>query len=342
MKPGTPRLYGVGQSVDPRDAFGKALTDIFRQNLGGAEQPPLVALDCDLAESTRLSTIRDEYPDNFVECGIAEHNAATLAGALSRDGCVSFFADFGVFGLDETYGQHRMIDFNKSSLKLIITHTGLEVGQDGKTHQCIDYLSLLNNLYGYSLIVPADANQIDRVIRYVASHEGNFVVALGRSPKPILWDAERKNPCYGSSYAFSYGSSEWLREGSDGCIMACGSTVWRALQISDSLAERGAQIGVLNVSCPKEIALDDIRKAAATGLILTYEDHNVLTGIGSMVGVTLAENGIACAFKRFGIREYGLSADPEYQYAAQRMAQGDLMAEIAAHTALEHSVKGEV
>jgi transketolase len=235
-----------------------------------------------------------------------------------------------------------MIDFNKSSLKLIITHTGLEVGQDGKTHQCIDYLSLLNNLHGYRLIVPADANQIDRVIRYVASHEGNFVVALGRSPKPILCDTERKHPLYGSSYAFSYGGAEWLREGSDGCIMACGSTVWRALQISDSLAGRGIWIGVLNVSCPKEISRDDIRKAAATGLIRTYEDHNVITGMGSMVGVALAENGIACSFKRFGIRGYGLSADPEYQYAAHRMAEGDVMAEIEAHTALERSIKGEV
>lgn len=217
----------------------------------------------------------------------------------------------------------------------------MEVGQDGKTHQCIDYLSLLNNLYGYKLIIPADGNQIDRVIRYVATHEGNFVVAIGRSPKPTLCDFERKKALYGSSYAFSYGKSEWLREGSDGCIMACGSTVWRALDISDSLAARDIRIGVLNVSCPKEIALDDIRKAAATGLILTYEDHNVLTGIGSIVGVMLAENSIACSFKRFGIREYGLSAIPEYQYAVQGISPSDLVAEITAHT-VAISVKGEV
>ena len=341
VEPGAPRLYGVGESADPRNAFGIALLDIFRKNLVGDDAAPLVAIDCDLAESTRLSMIHDEFPDNYLECGIAEHNAATIAAALSRDGCVSFFADFGVFGLDETYGQHRMNDFNKTSLKLILTHTGLEVGQDGKTHQCIDYISLLNNLYGYKLIIPADCNQIDRVIRYVATHEGNFAVAIGRSPKPTLCDFERKNPLFGSAYAFSYGTSEWLREGSDGCIIACGSTVWRALDVSDALAKRNIYIGVLNVSCPKEVALDDIRKAAATGLILTYEDHNVLTGIGSIIGLMLAENGIACSFKRFGIREYGLSADPEQQYAVQGMSQGDLIAEITAHTAAI-SVKGEV
>src|SRR5208283_3916255 len=104
-----------GESVDPRLAFGTALADIFRKNLGGPAKIPLVAVDCDLAESTRLSMIHDEFPNNYLECGIAEHNAATLAAALSRDGCVPFFADFGVFGLDETYGQHRMSDFNKTS-----------------------------------------------------------------------------------------------------------------------------------------------------------------------------------------------------------------------------------
>ncbi len=341
VDPGVPRQYALGASVDPRDAFGKALGDLFRQNRDGGDKAPLVALDCDLAESTRLFAIRDEYPDSFVECGIAEHNAATIAAALSRDGCVSFFADFAVFGLDETYGQHRMTDFNKCALKLIITHTGLEVGQDGKTHQCIDYLSLAGNLYGYRLIVPADANQIDRVIRYVATHPGSFIVALGRSPKPILWDAGRKSPCYAASNDFVYGNADWLRNGADGCIMTYGSTVCRALEIADTLAARGLRIGVLNVSCPKEISLDDLRAAAATGHIVTWEDHNVLTGMGSIVGALLAENGISCRFRRFGIRQYGLSADPEYQYAAQHMAESDVMEELEA-PAVAHSVKGEV
>ncbi|HET6449871.1 MAG TPA: transketolase, partial [Spirochaetia bacterium] len=291
VHPGTPRVYDVGSSVDPREAFGVALADLFRQNQGPKSGVALAAVDCDLVESTRLSTIRDEFPDHFVECGIAEHNAATVTAALSRDGCVPFFVDFAVFGLDETYGQHRMIDFNRCSMKLILTHTGLEVGQDGKTHQCIDYLSLLNNLYGYKLIVPADANQIDRVIRYVATHEGTFVVALGRSPKPVLWNADRTTPSYGRKYEFAYGACDWLREGPDGCIMAIGSMVPRALEVSESLAARGLHVGVLNVSCPKDISDEVVRAAAATGAILTYEDHNVLTGLGSMVGARLAENG---------------------------------------------------
>jgi transketolase len=339
FSPGVPRVYGLGKSVDLRDAFGAALADLFKENVR-EKGAPMVAIDCDLIESTRLAAIRDEYPGNFVECGIAEHNAATLAAALSRDGCVPFFVDFGVFGLDETYGQHRMSDFNKTSLKLVITHTGLEVGQDGKTHQCIDYISLLNNLYGYKLIVPADGNQADRAIRYVATHEGNFVVAIGRSPKPTLWDAERKSAIYGQAYDFSYGKSDWLREGNDACIVACGPTVYRALEISDSFSERGTRIAVLNVSCPKKIRLDDIRKAAATGLVLTYEDHNIQTGIGSIIGAMLAENGLACSFRRFGIKKYGLSAEPEYQYAAQGMSRSDLEEEIATRV-VERLSKGK-
>ena len=339
VSPGSPRAYAAGTLVDPREAFGLALADLFRENLEPAPRAPLVALDCDLVESTRLSTIQSEYPGHFLECGIAEHNAATVAAALSRDGCVPFFVDFGVFGLDETYGQHRMIDFNRSSLKVVITHTGLEVGQDGKTHQCIDYLSLPNNLFGYKLIIPADGNQIDHVVRYVATHEGTFVVALGRSPKPILGNADGSGACYGPGYVFTYGSCDWLREGGDGCIMAVGSMVWRALEVREWFAQRGVALGVVNASCPKEIPLDTLRRAAATGMILTWEDHNVLTGLGSMVGAKLAENGFTCAFKRIGIRQYGQSADPDYQYAAQGMAREDVIRAFEAHVAA-HSTRG--
>ena len=103
---------------------------------------PVCVLDCDLASSVKSSDFAKAFPDHFFQGGVQEHNTATVAGALSTMGIVSFFADFGAFGMDETYNQQRLNDINKTNLKLVLTHLGLDVGQDGKTHQCIDYIGL--------------------------------------------------------------------------------------------------------------------------------------------------------------------------------------------------------
>ena len=99
---------------------------------------------------------------------------------------IAFFSDFGVFGVDETYNQHRLNDINHTNVKLVCTHNGLDVGEDGKTHQCIDYVGNFRNLFGFHVIVPADPNETDRAVRYAASHEGNFVIAMGRSKPSAL------------------------------------------------------------------------------------------------------------------------------------------------------------
>ena len=137
------------------------------------------------------------------QCGIQEHCAATVAGAASKSGVLSFFADFGVFGIDETYNQHRLNDMNETSLKLICTHCGLDVGEDGKTNQCIDYIGLAANLNGFKLIIPADANQADRAVRYMASTPGRFVLAMGRSATPIIGDEDGTRPTLFESQAYS-------------------------------------------------------------------------------------------------------------------------------------------
>jgi len=118
---------------------------------------PIVVFDCDLASSTKTANFAKQYPSHFFQGGIQEHNTATIAGAISTLGFLSFFADFGVFGVDETYNQHRLNDINETNLKLICTHNGLDVGEDGNTHQCIDYVGVMRNLFGFkssSLLIP--------------------------------------------------------------------------------------------------------------------------------------------------------------------------------------------
>jgi transketolase len=199
-----------------------------------------------------------------------------------------------------------------------LTHCGLDVGEDGKTHQCIDYIGLAANLYGFKLIIPADANQTDRVIRYVATTPGRFIVAMGRSKVPMIMNGSGV-PIYAGDYDFEYGRADWVRNGRDAVIVASGTTVSMAIKAADILTGEGYNVGVLNLSCPLELDEEAIRMAAATGLVATYEDHNIRTGIGSIIGTYLMENRLDCRFMRFGITEYGISGTPEDNYKHQKL-----------------------
>ena len=322
VQQGTPVAYEPGRMIDCRSAFGTALHDIVAINRTSGV--PVAVIDCDLAESVRTQGCAKDFPDSFIECGIQEHNAASMAGSLSSSGVLTFLAEFGVFGIDETYGQHRMNDVNATSLKLICTHVGLDVGEDGKTHQCIDYVSLVSNLFGYKLIIPADANQTDRAVRYVATTPGNFVVAMGRSKVPVLTDRAGQ-ASYPADIAFQYGQADWLRKGHQATIITCGNMAARAVQASDSLNEEGIEVGVLNLACPTDLDRHSIARAAQTGLIVNYEDHHIRTGIGSIVGAFLAENRLHCRFRRMGITQYGVSASAQEQYRLQSLDIGALV-----------------
>ena len=307
---GSPRNYEKNQKLDNRTAFGNALIDIAKANAQSDSYPPMVVFDCDLASSVKTTGFAKQFPHHFFQGGIQEHNTATIAGAISTLGLLSFFADFGVFGVDETYNQHRLNDINVTNLKLICTHNGLDVGEDGKTHQCIDYVGVMRNLFGYKIIIPADPNQTDRVIRYVAKTPGNFLVAMGRSSIPIIL-SEEGTPYFGTPYEFQYGRADLIRNGKDGAIITTGGMVYRAVEAWKKLKEKGVEVQVLNISCLSNLDIDAILKATLTGTVITYEDHHIQTGLGSLVANVLAEHGIPIRFRKMGITQYGSSGKPE-------------------------------
>lgn len=313
---GEPLTYTPDMKIDNRSAFGKALKNLAELNMGKEGKTPIAVFDCDLVESVRTHEFAKIAPENFFEGGIQEHNTATIAGALSTQGVLTFFADFGVFGVDETYNQHRLNDINFTNLKVIVTHCGLDVGEDGKTHQCIDYIGVFRNLFGFNIIIPADANQTDRVIRYIAKEKGNFLVAMGRSFLPILTD-EKGNPLFGGDYKFKYGKMDKIRDGDRGAIITMGSMVFRGVQAWEKLKEMGIGVKVFNFSTPKEIDWDALKEAVDTGLIITYEDQNIHTGIGSIIGDALAERGFRVKFIKLGVKEYGASGKPDDLFKLQ-------------------------
>ncbi|MCM8764154.1 MAG: transketolase [Candidatus Omnitrophica bacterium] len=307
------RTYEPGTKIDNRTAFGNALLDLGIANRDDKENP-IIVFDCDLASSVKTDMFAKEFPDRFFQCGVQEHHAATVSGAASVGGAVSFFADFGVFGVDETFNQHRLNDQNYTNLKVICTHLGLDVGEDGKTHQCIDYIGLFRNIFGMRLIIPADPNQTDRVIRYVASQPGNYFVGMGRSITPIITTIDGR-PFFASDYEFEYGRADILRNGKHGFIYTMGSLVSRAITISDQLRQEGLEIGVVNYSCPVVIDENVLDRGIKTGLVISYEDHIADSGLGMTIASYIAEKQNTVKFHRLGIRKYGSSGTPDELYA---------------------------
>ena len=322
---GTPFSYRPGDKIDNRAAFGKALVDLGKRNCGKEGHTPIAVFDCDLADSVRtgwFSREKDLAP-YFFEAGVAEHNAATVAGSLSSQGVVAFFGDFGVFGIDEVYNQQRLNDINHANIKLILTHLGLDVGQDGKTHHCIDYIGLLRNLFGFRLILPADANQMDRAVRYVSERYGNYAIGMGRSSQPIITDLEGE-PLFGEGYSFKYGAIDLVREGGAATIISYGQMLHRAILAWEALKKEGIEVTVLNCSSPLHPEEGPLLEAAERGPVFVYEDHNAFTGLGCVVGGVYLRHRISVNLHCLGVSTYAPSGEPEILYQLQGLAPEQL------------------
>lgn len=309
---GKPVTYPADHSGDNRSAWGAALLDIARAN---SDDPPLV-FDCDLADSVKTSAYAREFPNHHFQAGIMEHHTASAAGGASLSEKVVFWADFGVFAVDETFNQHRLNDINHTNLKVVATHCGLDVGPDGKTHHCIKYIGLMRALHNFFTVVPADPNQTDRVVRFAALSPGNFFIAMGRSKQPVI-TREDGEPFFGEGYKFVFGRPDMLRDGSDVAILAMGCMCHRALEVRDILMNSGVSARVYAVSAPNALVDSFVRKLAEFRLLATYEDHDADTGMGAGLALRISEMERAPQLIRFGVREYGMSGEPEDLYRIQ-------------------------
>ncbi len=305
---GEPFTYGpADKKTDNRSAFGAALADMGDRNCRREGAAPLLVFDCDLSGSVKTADFASRCPDRFIQAGIQEHSTATAAGAASTAGVSAVWAAFGVFGLSEVYNQQRLNDINSAGLKTFLTHVGLDVGEDGKTHQAIDYVGLLRNTFGTKLVVPADPNQTDRATRWAMGEPGCVTVAMGRSRLDVLAD-EGGEPLFAGDYSFKYGRAALVRPGRDGSIFALGAMTGRALEAREILLEeRGLEVAVWCVSCPLVPDDEALRAAVAAGPILTCEDHSVNSGMGSILAARMTELGLCAPFRAAGVHSYGLS-----------------------------------
>lgn len=300
--------------TDNRSAWGKAIASLAEIN--AQSKVPIVVLDCDLKGSVKTGDFEKVSSERFIQSGIMEQNTAVVSGAMSICNTQTWWSDFGMFGIDEVYNNHRLNDINHTNLKVVTTHVGIDVGEDGRTHQCIDYIGLARNLFHFRLLCPADPNQTDRIIRRIANESGNYIVTMGRSVIPILKN-EIGEPFYGADYVFEFGKADLIRNGDSLAVLVTGTPISRAMKAVDRLREEGIFVQLWYVSSPLSLDDDMLDGATKLGHIITIEDHNVNSGLGSIVADRLVEKQICCKITKMGVKDYPISgtSDDVYKWA---------------------------
>lgn len=292
-----------------RAVYGKTLVKL------GAEMPEIVVLDADLSKSTKTSDFAKAYPARFHDMGIAEQDMLATAAGLATAGMIPFASTFAIFGTGRAWEQLRnSVCYPSLNVKLVATHGGITVGEDGGSHQAIEDLAVTRVIPNLRVIVPADPMETAQVIETVAKEQGPFYVRLPRGEGPDVHAAD---------YRFAIGKAPVLREGSDVALVACGLMVKVALDAAELLAAAGVQCTVVNASTIKPLDAETITAVASkTKLVVTVEEHSVIGGLGSAVCETLSERrpsrvvriGLQDVFGQSGraeelLKYYGLTAE---------------------------------
>ena len=281
-----------------REAYGKTLVAL------GKENPDIVVLDADLSRSTMTRLFAQEFPQRFFDCGIAEQNMMSISAGLAASGKIVFASSFAVFATARCFDQLRMsIAQPHLNVKVVASHGGISVGEDGFSHHAIEDLSLACSLPGFIVVVPADAIEVAQVIRVAAATLGPFYIRLSRPKTPLV---------YNDGYQFVLGKAVTMRQGFDATIMANGIMVARALKAAENLSHQGIDCRVLSMPTLKPLDREAVTLAAKeTGAIVTAEEHLEQGGLGSRVAqVVVQYQAVPMAF--VAIKDvYAKSGTPE-------------------------------
>ncbi len=298
-----------------RKAYGETLQRLGKQN----EQ--IVVLDSDLSKSTQTAKFGKDFPHRFFNMGVSEQDMICTAAGLALAGKIPFASTFAIFQTGRAWEQIRQsLCYPKVNVKLVSTHGGITVGEDGASHQCIEDIALMRVLPNMTVIMPADAHETEKAIESVLAHKGPVYIRLSREDFPVILNPDME---------FTIGKAQTLRQGRDITFIACGLLVSVALEAASLLEQQDIQARVINMSTIKPIDHEAIIQAAEeTGAILSAEEHSIIGGLGSAVAEVIAEQGLGKAlFKRIGICDrYGMSGKPqvllqEFGFTAQNLAE---------------------
>ncbi len=285
------------EMIATRDAYGKVLVQL------GEEFPNIVVLDGDLWNSTKTEEFRKRFPERFFDMGIAEQNMFAVASGLALSGKIPFVSTFACFG-HRAWEQIRVsICIQDAHVKMVTTHAGISVGEDGHTAQMMEDLAAMRVLPRLTVIAPADAVETEKAVRAIVTHPAPCWVRLGRAKVPVL---------FGPDYDFRVGKAALLREGKDVTLVACGLMLAEALKAAETLATEGLQAAVINMSTIKPLDVETlVHWARATGCVVTAEEHQITGGLGGAVAEALGEN-CPVPLERVGMRDcFGESGPPD-------------------------------
>lgn len=260
-----------------RDGYGDALLEL------GEEHSDIVVLDADLSGSTKTSLFKKKFPERFFNVGVAEQNLVGHAAGLAISGLTPFASSFAMFLSGRAWEVVRnSVAYPYLNVKLVASHGGITVGEDGASHQCIEDFAVMRVIPGMTVICPSDYEETKQVIRKIYEFKGPVYVRVGRPPIPIL---ER------NEYQFEIGKAEKRSDGKDVTIVSCGVMTNEAEQATQILKTKGISVDFLNMATIKP--LDEaaiLESAQKTNLVITCEEHNTIGGLGSAVSEFLSEN----------------------------------------------------
>ena len=293
-----------------RESFGEALTALAETN------PDIVVLDADLAEATKTGIFKKKYPERFIDCGIAECNMIGIAAGLATCGKVPFAASFAMFSAGRAFEKVRnSVGYPHLNVKVVGSHAGISVGEDGATHQCCEDIALMRSIPGMVVLNPADHYEMQAAVKAAAAYVGPVYIRLGR----LAVESVHNN----DDYRFELGKGITLRDGKDITIIATGLLVQEAVKAAKSLEEAGIDARVIDIHTIKPLDQELVLKAAKeTGRIVVAEEHNIIGGLGEAVASYLSEVyptpvtkiGVNDTFGHSGpavdlLKEFGLSAE---------------------------------
>lgn len=303
-------MYTFQNEKETRAGFGEGIYE------AAIENPNIVALTADLAGSLKLNAFIKDFPERFIQCGVAEANMMGIAAGLTIGGKIPYTTTFANFSTSRVYDQIRQsIAYSGKNVKICASHAGLTLGEDGATHQVLEDIGMMKMLPGMTVIVPCDFNQTKAATKAIANYQGPVYLRFGR----VKW----ANFTAEDGSDFEIGKAQLLKEGNDVTIFACGHLVWLALEAAKNLTLQGINAEVINIHTIKpldeEAILNSIRK---TNCIVTAEEHQINGGLGDSVAGVAARHypvpqeyvAVKDTFGESGtpnqlLEKYGLTAD---------------------------------
>lgn len=300
-----------GKKIAQRNYYGKALIELAEKN------SKVFVVDADLAGSTKTSDFKKVAQDRFIECGIAEQNMIGISSGLAASGKIVFASTFAVFATGRCWEQIRLaVAYPKLNVKIVATHSGISVGEDGASHQALEDMAIMRALPNMTVISPADAFEAYQATIAIANFDGPVYMRLGRAEFPCV-TAEGEE--------FEIGKAKLMKEGKDITLIGTGQMVSNCIEAANILSSENIDAEVINMSTIKPLDKDAVlRSVSKTKCVVTAEEHSIIGGLGSAVAELLSEE-MPLPLRRIGTNDtFGESGTPDELFTKYRLTADDI------------------